>query len=778
VEVIKRNGQRETLDVSKFTNCINWACQGLDVSSKIIQDKAHIQFFDGIKTEDIHNATIQAAADLIDLDQPDYTYVAARLLLQKIYKEITGGPVKYPTLCSYITIGVQEGVLDSELLSFDLDELDAAINPERDFQFDFLGLKTLHDRYLIRRRVVRGDKGKLLEMPQHFWMRVAMGLALNESSIDRTSWAIKFYDLLSRFEYVSSTPTLFNAGTRHRQMSSCYLNTISDAIWEKSETHDLGNGIFGSITECALLSKFAGGIGTDWTRVRPAGTRIVGTEGLSSGVVPYLKIFNDTAVAVNQGGKRNGAFAAYLEPWHGDFERFLDLKRPRVDEHLRALDIFPVSWIPDLFMKRVEEGGTWSFFCSHQHPELHELHGEAFEKAYLAAEAQGDAIRTIDAVELWKKMITALVETGSPWITFKDECNRRNPQDHVGVIHNSNLCTEITLNTSDDETAVCNLGSVNLGRIDPRDFKRVIPIAVRMLDNVIDLNFYPSQKSRSANLKHRPIGLGLMGWAEFLAKRGIDWESEQHLDITDQVFEMFSFYALKSSMELAKERGAYSTFVGSKWSKGLLPIDTARDSNYGREATGAYLLEDYLEFCEEEGGFANSLPVTTIAHWQKLRGLIQVYGLRNCNTMALAPTATISNIVGTTPCIEPSHSAIFMKDNHSGLFKVLAPDYLIAPDRFKTAFEIDQTWLIKAAAVRQKWLDQAQSINLFKKKDTRGRTISDWYFLAWKLGLKTTYYLKNEINEIKHTEIGASIVETETTSKFCSIDNPDCEACQ
>jgi ribonucleoside-diphosphate reductase alpha chain len=747
MEVVKRNGEMQPLAIDKIHKAIEYASKGLDVSLSEIETGAHLQFFNGIKTSQIQTAMINSAASLIDIGKTDYEFAAARLLLQQIYKEVTQSN-EYPTLESYIEKSVRDNKLKAEMLTFDLNMLDAVIDTSRDNLFKYLGMQTIYDRYLIR------DSGKkVIEMPQHFWMRVAMGLALNETPETRTNWAIEFYNVLSRFEFVSSTPTLFNSGTPFSQMSSCFVTTVDDSIWEEQEGVNFGKGIFATMTECALYSKFAGGIGTDWTRVRPAGAEIDSTNGMSSGSIPYLKVFNDTAVSVNQGGKRNGSFAAYLEPWHGDIERFISLKKPQGDERLRAREIFPYLWINDLFMERVKNREQWSLFCSHKNPELCETYGEEFKRAYLAAEERGDAIKVIDAMELWRHTITALVESGAPLMTFKDEHNRRNPQDHVGIIRSSNLCSEISLNTSDTESAVCNLGSINVSVCHPSEFRRVVPIAMRMLDNVIDLNFYPTEKARRSNLKSRPVGLGLMGWTDYIVSEGIDWESNEHLKRSDFVFECLSYWAIRSSMNLAIEKGRYETFEGSKWSKGILPIDTARE-----------LPKEWLD--SNNGTF----------EWSSLREAVKKHGMRNSNCMAIAPTATIANIVGTTACIEPIYKQVFVKENKSGKFKVVDPAMRHnSPELCKTAFEIDQTWLIKAAAVRQQWIDQSQSVNLFKKADVKGNVISDWYFLAWELGLKSTYYLKQQINELVFKDTVIPEIEPVV---MCSIDNPDCESCQ
>jgi len=760
LQVVKRDGSVEPLSLKKIHAVTEWACQGLDVSQSELETSAHLMFFNGIKTSDIHDALIQSAASLIGLESQDYTYVAARLLLQKLYKEVTGGGIQYPMLRGYIEKGVSEGRLTEDILEkFDLERLDRHIRQERDLLFTYVGLQTLADRYLIRETQKVGETARIIELPQHFWMRVAMGLALNEGR--PTERAIEFYEVLSSLQYVASTPTLFNSGTNHSQMSSCYLNTVSDEIGE------LGGdkGIFNTITECANLSKFAGGIGTDWTRVRPAGDPIHSTNGKSSGVVPYLKIFNDTAVAVNQGGKRNGAFASYLEPWHPDLYDFCDLKKNSGDERRRAHDIFPALWMPDLFFKRVKAQGVWSFFSPAEFPELHELYGVDFENRYEQLEREGKFRRQLPAMEVWKRILTSLFETGHPWITYKDECNRRNPQDHAGVIHCSNLCTEITLNTSDDETAVCNLGSVNLSRIESSEhLRRVIRTAMRMLDNVIDINFYPSDKAKNANLRHRPVGLGVMGYMEFLVKNGIDFESAAHLDAADEVFEEFSYYAIEASCALASERGAYGSFEGSKWHRGILPIDTARYKDSRMD-------------------------------WASLRAKVSHFGMRNSNTMAIAPTATISLIAGTTQCIEPVFLREYSKTNLSGTFKVIDPTLKYGRhDLCKEAFEVDPRWVVRAAAIRQKWLDQSQSVNIFVKGDITGPDLAEIYMKAWEFGLKTTYYLRTLAAEVKEEEpkrddreayipLEGKTITVDlngTTGKFCTIEDfqSGCESCQ
>lgn len=751
ISVMKRNGEAEAFSVEKIHAVASWACEGLDVSQSELETDTHLMVFDAIKTSDIHQALIKSAATLISIEKPQYTFVAARLLLQTIYKEVTDG-IEYPHLAHFVETGIAASRLDAELLNFDLVALNAVIDKSRDLQFTYLGLQTLVDRYLLREPGEIDKEGKLIELPQHMFMRVAMGLSLNETN--RTAAAIEFYNVMSRFEFMPSTPTLFNSGTRHPQLSSCYLNTVADSIDKSGPVDEVNRfaSIFGTIQECANLSKFAGGIGTDWTRVRAKGDFISSTNGKSSGIVPYLRVFNDTAIAVNQGGKRNGAFSAYLEPWHPDLYDFIDLKKNSGDERRRAHDIFPALWIPDLMMERVEQDGVWSFFSPQLYPELHELYGEAFKARYEELESQGKARKQVPALEVWRKILTSLFETGHPWITFKDECNRRNPQSHAGVIHSSNLCTEITLNTSDEETAVCNLGSVNLAKVGDRDhLRRIVRTAIRMLDNVVDINFYPSERARNSNLSHRPIGLGVMGYTEALVQQSIDWESTEHLLTVDIMFELLSYYAIEASSDLAVEKGVYYTYAGSKWSMGVLPIHTARTKEHTLD-------------------------------WDELSAKVLRQGMRNSNTMAIAPTATISNIVGTTPCIEPVFKRQYTKTNLSGTFTVVDPTLLYGiPELCKEAFEIDQLWLIAAAAVRQKWIDQSQSVNLFVKSDIKGSSLSDLYMEAWRSGLKTTYYLRSQsqVGDVIKQEIVESPVEVEPA--FCSTESilaGTCESCQ
>lgn len=763
MQVTKRDGHKEIFDLSKIQRLSAYACAGLDVSQSELEVSIATKFFDGIKTSDIHDAQIISAGELISPATPDYTYVAARLLLVRIYKEVTGGEVVYPHLADYVKKGIAEGRLDKKLsysANFNLDRLNAAIVPDRDLLFNYLGMQTIADRYLLREAEHPGKKAQIIEMPQHFLMRVAMGLAMAEvnrlGAKAATDFAIRYYDLLSKHDGMTSTPTLFNSGTLHPQMSSCYLNTVADTLLSEEGANPYSS-IYGTLTECAALSKWAGGIGTDWTRVRGQGDIIKGTNGKSAGVVPYLKVYNDTAVAVNQGGKRNGSFAPYLEPWHPDFMDFCELKKNTGDERRRAHDIFPASWLPDEFMRRVAGDGPdyWSFFSPSEYPELHELYGAAFDARYAELEIQGVFIRQLPVMEVWKKILTQLWETGHPWVTFKDECNRRNPQDHVGVVHNSNLCTEITLNTSDDETAVCNLASTNLsnhvtpdGGIDFAKLRETVRTQVRMLDSVIDLNFYPSERARNSNLRHRPVGLGVMGLADMLAKMKCPMDSDRGLEIQNELFEAWSYFAIEASSDLAAELGAYATFAGSKWSRGILPVDTARV----RSQTGKW-------------------------DWNALRDKVLRQGMRNSNVMAIAPTATISNIIGVTPSIEPPFERDYTKTNLSGIFTVIAPALRWDPEA-KSAFEIDADWTIRGAAVRQTWIDQAQSVNIFVPADTRGSRLSDLYLLAWRLGLKTTYYLRRLTVETEDMVKDMNSVPTPAATEFCSIENPDCESCQ
>jgi ribonucleoside-diphosphate reductase alpha chain len=814
-------GQRVALDLDYLKSLMVNACAGLgkDVSPEPIVAETMRNLYDGVPMEEVYKASILASRTLIEKD-PDYTYVTARLLMHTIAKEILGKEVPQSQMAEayvnyfpqFIKKGVDNDLLDEKLLQFDLKQLAAALKPERDLQFDYLGLQTLYDRYFLHVRKTR------IEMPQAFFMRVAMGLSLNE--INREARAIEFYEILSSFDFMSSTPTLFNSGTLRSQLSSCYLTTVPD---------DLG-GIYDAIKENALLSKFAGGLGNDWTPVRALGAHIKGTNGESQGVVPFLKVVNDTAVAVNQGGKRKGAVCAYLETWHLDIEEFLELRKNTGDDRRRTHDMNTANWIPDLFMRRVMEKGSWTLFSPSDVPDLHDLFGLAFEKAYVAYEQKAERgeikpSKTVPATDLWRKMLSMLFETGHPWITFKDPCNLRSPQQHVGVVHSSNLCTEITLNTSDTETAVCNLGSVNLSRhlkdsangkvLDHDKLKKTITIAMRMLDNVIDINYYAVKKARDSNMRHRPVGLGLMGFQDSLYEMRTPYASQAAVEFADQSMEAICYYAYWASTELAKERGQYASYKGSLWDQGILPLDTLK------------LLE------HERGGYVEVDRSSTL-DWDKLRQKIAADGMRNSNCVAIAPTATISNIIGVDASIEPCFGNLSVKSNLSGEFTVIN-GYLVrdlkrlglwddvmvmdlkhfdgslrpidrVPQEIKalyaTAFEVETTWLVEAAARRQKWIDQAQSLNIYMA-GASGKKLDDTYKLAWLRGLKTTYYLrtssatqveKSTVNSGSHNAVSSSGMNAAesaasaaqagmntspaTDVKFVAIDDVDCEACQ
>ncbi len=786
------DGQRVPLDVAALLRVCEAACSGLGeaVSARTILDHALKNLYDGVAMVDVRQALILAARTLIERE-PGYNYATARLLLANLTEEVVGQAVAPEAqaqitrdyLPTFIKRGIAAELLDPRLSAFDLECLAAALKPERDHLFGYLGLQTLYDRYFLH------IEGRRIELPQIFFMRVAMGLALNE--IDREARAIEFYNLISSFDFMCSTPTLFNSGTLHSQLSSCYLTTVGDDL----------ESIYQSIKENALLQKYAGGLGNDWTPVRALGSRIKGTNGQSQGVIPFLKVVNDTAVAVNQGGKRKGAVCAYLETWHLDIEEFLDLRKNTGDERRRTHDMNTANWIPDLFMKRVMENGDWTLFSPVDVPDLHEKFGAEFETAYTAYEAQAAAgqlkpHKKISAVQLWRKMLTMLFETGHPWITFKDACNLRSPQQHVGVVHSSNLCTEITLNTSDSETAVCNLGSVNLlahlkdGELDQEKLSRTVRTALRMLDNVVDINFYATPKARNANLRHRPVGLGIMGFTDCLYQLGLPYASQAAVEFADRSMEAVCYHAYWASTLLAEERGRYSSFTGSLWDKGILPLDSIDLLEAGR---GGYL-ETNRDAKQD---------------WAALKQRIATYGMRNSNCVAIAPTATISNIVGVSASIEPSYQNIYVKSNLSGEFTVVnetlvrdlkaldlwdevmvsdlkyfdgslaridrIPDELKA--RYATAFEIDPTWLIEAAARRQKWIDQAQSLNLYLALPS-GKKLDEIYKLAWVRGLKTTYYLRTLGASQAEKSGGRDDAIPQEEPKFCSIDNPECEACQ
>jgi ribonucleoside-diphosphate reductase alpha chain len=754
-------GVTRPLDMNALRSIIESACANLGdaVSAEPIVAETVKNLYDGVPMSQVYDSAILAARTMIEKD-PAYSQVTARILLHTIRREILEEEVTqgemgeryaeyFPT---FIKRGVQAELLDDKLMQFDLKRLGAALDADRDLQFGYLGLQTLYDRYFLHSDGVR------IEMPQAFFMRVSMGLALNE--IDREARAIEFYNVLSSFDFMSSTPTLFNSGTRRSQLSSCYLTTVDDDL----------DGIYEALKENALLSKFAGGLGNDWTRVRALGSHIKGTNGKSQGVVPFLKVVNDTAVAVNQGGKRKGAVCAYLESWHLDIEEFLELRKNTGDDRRRTHDMNTANWIPDLFMKRVHEGGDWTLFSPSTCPDLHDKFGAEFEAAYTAYEdkvARGEIklFKKIPAAQLWRKMLGMLFETGHPWITFKDPCNIRSPQQHVGVVHSSNLCTEITLNTSDSEIAVCNLGSVNLVAhlakqadgtlaLDHDKLKRTISVAMRMLDNVIDINYYAVAKARNSNLKHRPVGMGIMGFQDCLHLLRTPYASEEAVKFADTSMEAVCYYAYYASTELAAERGRYSSYRGSLWDRGILPQDTLK---LLAEARGGYVEVDSSESMD----------------WTELRGRIATYGMRNSNCVAIAPTATISNIIGVSACIEPTFQNLYVKSNLSGEFTVVN-DYLVRDlkerglwdevmvadlkyfdgtlsriDRipadlraiYATAFEVDPTWLVEAASRRQKWIDQAQSLNIYMG-GASGKKLDEVYKLAWLRGLKTTYYLR------------------------------------
>lgn len=811
--------EKRPLNEQRLLALITSACAGLgnDVRAEPIVNETLRNIYDGIPLAEVHKASILAARTLIEKD-PGYTYATARLLLHTIRREILGRDIsqdemvqEYPGyFASYIQKGIDAGLLDEKLGQFDLQRLGSALKSERDLQFDYLGLQTLYDRYFIH------IKKQRIEMPQAFFMRVAMGLALNEK--DREARAIEFYEVLSSFDFMSSTPTLFNSGTQRPQLSSCYLTTVPDDL----------DGIYESIKENALLSKFAGGLGNDWTRVRAMGSHIKGTNGESQGVVPFLKVVNDTAVAVNQGGKRKGAVCTYLETWHLDIEEFLELRKNTGDDRRRTHDMNTANWVPDLFMRRVMEKGQWTLFSPSDVPDLHDLYGAEFEKAYTAYEAQAargeiQPSKQVAATDLWRKMLSMLFETGHPWITFKDPCNIRSPQQHVGVVHSSNLCTEITLNTSDEETAVCNLGSVNLlrhlkdGKLDQTKLQKTISTAMRMLDNVIDINYYAVKKARESNMRHRPVGMGIMAFQDALQQLRIPYASPAAVEFADESMEMVCYHAYWASTELAKERGVYSTYKDSLWDKGVLPLDSI---DMLAKARGGYVEVDRSQRLD----------------WEALRKKIGQDGMRNSNCVAIAPTATISNIVGVDASIEPSFGNLAVKSNLSGEFTVinqylvhdlkrlgLWDDVMIMDlkhfdgsllpiDRipqdlkalYATAFEIDTSWLVEAAARRQKWIDQAQSLNIYIS-GVSGKKLDDTYKLAWLRGLKTTYYLRSrsathaekstvgagQLNAVASSVEAASAIERiaaqaqsemasvpATDIKFCAIDDPGCEACQ
>jgi ribonucleoside-diphosphate reductase alpha chain len=809
---VVENGVSRPLDVSGLTALVSDSCEGLGRSVEVdaILQLTLRDLYDGVPMEEVRKSAILAARSLIEKD-PAYSYVTARLLLNSVRHEVLGEEVSQAAMHTryaeyfpgFIAKGIQAGLLDERLARFDLRALGAALDANRDLKFGYLGLQTLYDRYFLHEHEHR------IELPQAFFMRVAMGLSINE--VEREARAIEFYNVLSNFDFMSSTPTLFNSGTLRSQLSSCYLTTVADDL----------DGIYEAIKENALLSKFAGGLGNDWTPVRALGSHIKGTNGKSQGVVPFLKVVNDTAVAVNQGGKRKGAVCAYLETWHLDIEEFLELRKNTGDDRRRTHDMNTANWIPDLFMKRVMEGGEWTLFSPSDAPDLHDKYGKAFEKAYLAYEeraARGEMklFKKVPALQLWRKMLTMLFETGHPWITFKDPCNIRSPQSHIGVVHSSNLCTEITLNTSDTEIAVCNLGSVNLaahlrdGRLDQEKLRQTVATAMRMLDNVIDINYYAVNKARNSNLKHRPVGLGIMGFQDCLHEMRVPYASAEAVEFADRAMEAVCYNAYWASTELAEERGRYSTFDGSLWSRGILPQDSLK------------LL------AEERGGYVD-VDMSSAMDWESLRDRIRRFGMRNSNCVAIAPTATIANIVGVSASIEPTYQNLYVKSNLSGEFTV-TNEYLVKDlkklnvwdevmiadlkyfdgslakiDRipaevrklYATAFEVDAGWLVECAARRQKWIDQAQSLNIYMA-GASGKKLDETYKLAWTRGLKTTYYLRTlgatsaEKSTVRGGQLNAVPSDGGMTgassglaagvdaadAKFCAIDDPSCEACQ
>jgi ribonucleoside-diphosphate reductase alpha chain len=807
IKVILDDGTEATLDIRRINTIVEEACDGLkDVSAEEIIEEAKKNLYDGVTMEDVRTSLVMTARTLVE-KEPNYTFVTARILLDNLrtealtFLEVKGEATQeemeklYPeVLETFIRKGIENEIVNPELLNMDIKKLGAALKPERDRNFTYLGLQTLYDRYFIHKENVR------YELPQVFFMRVAMGLSINEEN--REEKAIEFYNLLSSFDYMSSTPTLFNSGTIHSQLSSCYLTTVPDDL----------HGIYGAIQDNAMLSKWAGGLGNDWTPVRGLGSHIKGTNGKSQGVVPFLKVVNDTAVAVNQGGKRKGAVCSYLETWHVDIEEFLELRKNTGDDRRRTHDMNTANWVPDLFMKRVFEGKPWTLFSPNDTPDLHDLFGKAFEERYehyesLTQSGEIEFFKKVDAGELWKKMLSMLFETGHPWVTFKDACNLRSPQQHTGVVHSSNLCTEITLNTSQEEIAVCNLGSVNLthhlkdGKLDQEKLEQTINTAIRMLDNVININYYAVGAAENSNMKHRPIGLGIMGFHDSLYMLKVPYASDEAVEFADRSMEAVSYYAIKASSNLAKERGTYSSYEGSLWSKGVLPIDSV-----------AYLKEN-------RGDSYAEVDQSTSLDWDSLRELVLSQGMRNSNVMAIAPTATIANITGVSQSIEPTYQNLYVKSNLSGEFTVTNLHLVNAlkeeglwdsvmvndlkyydgsvkevsrvPEQIKsvyaTAFEVEPKWLVDAASRRQKWIDQSQSLNLYID-EPNGKKLDVMYRMAWLRGLKTTYYLRSrgatttEKSTIATGELNAVSASQEPMTgeapDACSVLDPDCEACQ
>ena len=814
--MVSREGRLENVDFDRLRGQVANACEGIQEScdSTVLFNEVEKQFYNGITPKEISRALVLAARSRIEND-PSYDTVASRLMLNIIYRESldkssgsNGLDELYKKQFSrYVGIGIEAGRISPILKEFDLAKLADAIAPQRDSLFPYLGLQTIYDRYLLH------IDGRRIEAPQYFWMRVAMGLAIEEGE-NKNERAIEFYNVLSSFRFTSATPTLFNAGTCHPQLSSCYLSTVSDDL----------DHIFKVIADNAKLSKWAGGLGNDWTNIRATNSHIKGTNGQSQGVIPFLKVVSDTAVAVNQGGKRKGAVCSYLETWHMDIEEFLDLRKNTGDDRRRTHDMHTANWIPDLFMKRVFEEKEWTLFSPDEAPDLHDLVGEKFEERYthyeqLAEQGKIKLTKKVQAVDLWRKMLTRVFETGHPWITFKDPSNVRSPQDHKGVVHSSNLCTEILLNTSKDETAVCNLGSINLlnhitdGKLDVEKIASTVKTAVRMLDNVIDINFYPTDEAKNSNQRHRPVGMGLMGFQDAIAACGISYASDEAVEFADKSMEAISYYAIQASSKLAEERGTYGSYEGSKWDRGLLPIDT-------------------IDLLEQERGMPVDMDRSSSMDWDVIRKQVAEHGMRNSNVMAIAPTATISTIVGVTQSIEPTYKHLFVKSNLSGEFvqvninlvnelkerNLWNDDLLEAikyydgslgdidglPDdiknRFATSFEIEPRWIIECASRRQKWIDMGQSLNLYIEQPS-GKKLDEMYRLAWTKGLKTTYYLRSlgatqvekstvDINKfsvqprwMKNQSASSDVVVSRTIERQpevqqCSVDNPDCESCQ
>lgn len=824
IRITRADGSFAPLDMGRLNTIVTEACEGLaEVDADLIQNETLKNLYDGVALKDVNTALVMTARTLVERE-PNYSFVTARLLMDTLraeglsFLQVAESATHHEmadlyakALPAYVAAGIKYELLNPVLAEFDLEKLGKAINHERDQQFTYLGLQTLYDRYFIHKDGVR------FELPQIFFMRVAMGLAIEEKA--REDRAIEFYNLLSSFDYMSSTPTLFNAGTLRPQLSSCYLTTVPDDL----------SGIYHAIHDNAMLSKFAGGLGNDWTPVRALGSYIKGTNGKSQGVVPFLKVVNDTAVAVNQGGKRKGAVCAYLETWHMDIEEFIELRKNTGDDRRRTHDMNTANWIPDLFMKRVFDDGPWTLFSPSEVPDLHDLTGKAFQERYEYYEALTEypgkikLFKTIQAKDLWRKMLSMLFETGHPWLTFKDPCNLRSPQQHVGVVHSSNLCTEITLNTNKDEIAVCNLGSINLpnhivnGKLDTDKLKRTVDVAVRMLDNVIDINYYSVPQAKNSNLRHRPVGLGIMGFQDALYLQHIPYGSDAAVQFADSSMEAVSYYAIQASCDLADERGAYETFQGSLWSKGILPLDSQQI------------------LIEQRGEKYIDVDLKESLDWAPVRARVQK-GIRNSNIMAIAPTATIANITGVSQSIEPTYQNLYVKSNLSGEFTVINP-YLVRdlkardlwdsvmindlkyydgsvqqieriPQELKelyaTAFEVDTKWIVDAASRRQKWIDQAQSLNLYIA-GASGKKLDVTYRMAWYRGLKTTYYLRalaatstekstvntgklNAVSSGGHGPDDSAITAPRPTEaapagpapvpKACAIDEPDCEACQ